>query len=234
MLSIQQVKSAMPPALKSSVTDDLVDTINDASEDPEALDIIRENFITYSNVLEEGKFKLQDYLKACKYVSYKMMGYNNREAYQRTSPEKYQELVARGASDKTINAFVHGYSRGKLVNEVLKRTLIPSWVLNQDVYQEAINEQASLMRGAKSELVRMQAANSILTHLKQPEVQQVDVNIGVKETAGLVDLRNMLSDLAEKQIEAIENGVPTRDITHQSIIDVTPTDDAEIVPEPKE
>jgi len=225
-LTVNEVRVAMPAAVRSSVDQDFTDKINAAGADPEEARLIREGFVTYTDVLLEGRYKLEDYLNAVTYVSFKMMGHTNREAWEKTFPDRYQALLIKGTTDKTISAHVHGFSKGKLVNSILERTLIPTWVLNQDIYQQAINEQANLMRFANSELVRTQAANSILTHLKPPEVKKLQVAMDVKESAGLSDLRNLLTDLASKQIHAIENGVPTQEIAHQPLIE-----DAELVEE---
>ena len=60
------------------------------------------------------------------------------------------------------------YNKNKLVNLILEQSMIPSWVLNQDMYQKALNVQCELMLTANSEKVS-DAANSILTHLKPPQ-----------------------------------------------------------------
>jgi hypothetical protein len=224
-LTKDEIEKALPPALRGNVDEDFVDLVNDVNSDPEIAKIMRENFLSYVNVLRDGKFKARDYVAAVKYVSYKLMEYTNQEAYARTFPDRYNKLLVNGASDKAISSYVSIYNKGKLVNLIMEQTLIPSWVLNQQVYQEAINTQAQLMVNAKSEMVRMQAANSILTHLKKPEKQEVELSLGVKEHSGLSDLKNMLTDLAERQKTLIESGAPTKTIAHQSLIDVTPLEE---------
>ena len=224
-LTKDEIQTAMPPQLRGSVDDDFVDLVNDAASDPETAKIMRENFLSYVNVLKEGKFKAADYVSAVKYVSYKLMGYTNQESYSKAHVDRYTKLIARGATEKEISAYVSIYNKGKLVNLIMEQSVIPSWILNQDVYQDAINEQARLMLNARSEMVRMQAANSILTHLKKPEKHEVELNIGVKEHSGLNDMKNMLADLAQKQRDLIEGGSTTKSIAHQSLIDVTPLEE---------
>jgi hypothetical protein len=116
-----------------------------------------------------------------------------------------------------------------MVNLILEQTLIPAWVLNQDTYQQAINEQARLMLNAKSEKVRSDAANSILTHLKKPEKKEIDLNIGMQETSGMSELKDALTDLASRQQQAIQEGITTREIAHQSFSKMSVID-AEVVP----
>lgn len=218
MLTISDVQGAVPPKLRGSITQEMVDTVNQITTDPEAARTIRENIVSYTSILADGKFKLEDYLNAVAFVSFKVMGYTNRESYSRTFPARYSGLVARGASDKDISAYVSSYSKNKLVNLILEQTLIPTWVLNQDAYQKAINVQVDLMLNANSEKVRSDAANSILTHLKQPEKKEVQINLGIAENSGLNELRDTLTKLAEQQQTLISGGKTTREIAHQPLI----------------
>jgi len=217
-LSLADVKNALPKHLHTSVTQSLTDKLNNASTDYLAARNIRENFVSFSGILAEGRFKVESYLDAVKYVSYKLMGLTNEKAYIKTFPDRYQRL-AEEQKLGDLSSYVSAYHKGKLVNMIMEQALIPSWVLNQDAYQEAINKQLDLMRNAQSEKVQQDAANSILTHLKRPETKEVNVNLGVKEDEGMKALKGMLNDLAEKQISSINNGVPTKEITDQSIQD---------------
>lgn len=217
MLTVQEIKESLPVHLKTAATQELTDKVNQIAQDPEAARDIRENFISYIHVLKEGKFKTEDYLNAVAYVSYKIMGYTNQESYKRVFPQRYQAQVAKGASDKDISAYVAAYNKGKLVNLILEQTLVPSWVLNQDIYQKAINVQAELMLSAASEKVRAEAANSLLTHLKKPESKQVELSIGVEDTSGMNELKDMLSSLAQRQQDLIGQGMTTREIAHQDL-----------------
>ena len=219
MLTVQQVAQALPPNLKTAATQQFVDQINNIVSDPIVAEQVRDNFISYTKVLQEGKFKTEDYLHAVTYVSFKLMGMSNQDAYCRTFPQRHAALVARGTPAKDIAAYVSAYHRGKLVNLILEQSLVPSWVLNQDAYQKAINTQVDLMTNAQSELVRTQAANSILTHLAKPREAGPLVNIDMRENSGMNELKNMLVDLATKQRELISNGVPTKAIAEQPIIE---------------
>lgn len=219
MLTRDEVEKAMPPTLKSSVTQNLVDTINNVSNDPILAEQIRNNFISYTRVLQEGKFKTEDYLSAVMYVSYKLMGYTNQDAYFRTFPQRHAALLAKGLQAKDIAAYVSAYHKGKLVNLIMEQCLVPVHVLNHDIYQKAINVQADLMVNAQSEKVRSDAANSILTHLAKPkETVANNLNVGISVDSGMGELKDMLTQLAEKQIKTIENGVTAKEIAAQRLI----------------
>jgi hypothetical protein len=219
MLTYEEVEQALPKTMRGPVAKALTDSLNGIQEDPEVADTIRENFVGYATVLKDGRFKIEDYLHAVAYVSFKVMGYSNSESYQRVFPGRYQALVAKGTSSKDIAAYVTAYNRGKLVNLILEQTLVPTWVLNQDLYQKAINVQAELMTTSQSDKVRTDAANSLLTHLKKPEIKEFQLNVGVKEDAGMVEMREAMRKLAEQQHDLISKGVPTKLIAAQPIIE---------------
>lgn len=228
MLTIHEVERAIPKQMKINVSQEMVDSLNALSTDPEAARNMRENFISYASVMKDGRFKLEDYVHAVAYVSYKIMGYTNRDSYSRTFPGRYQTLVARGATDKDISAYVAAYNKNKLVNLILEQTLIPSYVLNQDLYQQALNVQADLMMNAKSEKVRTDAANSILTQLKKPETKKVELDIGIKDSSGMNELKDQLEKMALMQQELIRNGSSTQQIAHQKLIQ-SEAEDAEVM-----
>lgn len=217
-ISTDVLKESLPPALRTFATQELADKIDAITTDPLFANSIKENFVTYTHVLQEGKYKMEDYLNAVAYVSFKLMGYTNQEAYFKTFPNRYANLLAQGKDEKTISSYVRAFHKGKLVNKIMEQSIIPSWVLNQDAYQEAINKNVQLMRTAKSEKVQALAADSLLRHLSKPEVNEGPlINIDMREGSGLDELKSAISSLAQKQKELIQSGVSTKDIVEQKI-----------------
>lgn len=217
-LTKHEIVTALPPQFKNSVSDELVNLINNVTQDQTVAESIRDNFITYAGVMKDGRFKMQDYLNAVQYVTYKHMGYSNKDAYFKTFPNRQAELVARGTSEKDISAYASAYHRGKLVNLIMEQTLIPVWIVNQDLYQKALNTQADLMINAVSEMVRTTAANSILTHLQKPKDAVTNINLDLRENSGLSELKNTLTQLAMAQTDAIKNGTPTKVIAGSTLV----------------
>lgn len=224
MLSQEEFKLVLPDKLKKSVNQELIDQINSVLAEPELFETYRDNLISYTKVLSDGRFKTEDYVNAVKYVTHKLMGCTNIEAYMKTFPARYQGMVTRGVVAKDIASYVTSYNKGLLVNKILEQTLIPAHIYNQDLYQRALNVQADLMMNAKSEKVRSDAANSILTQLKQPEIKKIELDIGIKEEGTALDaLRKASQELAMRQQAAIGAGVmDAQQIAHQklNIIDV--------------
>ena len=208
-LSKEQFKKALPAGFKGNLTDDMMNKINALLGDVELAQHFKENLLSYTTVLNEGRYKLTDYLNAVRYVSYKLLNQSNEAAYTKTFPDRFQRFVDAGKSSKDISSFVHAYHHSKLVQGILEQTLTPTWVLNAPIYQEAINVQAELMRTATSEKVRTEAANSILNHLKRPETNRVQLDIGVSENEAMTSLQKELQKLAEEQRKAISNQTMT-------------------------
>ena len=219
MLTVDQFKTALPDKVKKSVNQELIDQINKTLSEPEMYEAYRDNLMSYTKVMADGRFKIQNYVDAVKYVSHKLMGCSNIEAYTKTFPDKYQNFLAQGVVAKDIASYVTAYNKSKLVNLIFEQTLIPSYVLNQDLYQKALNVQAELMVTANSEKVRCDAANSLLTHLKMPETQKVELEIGVKEDSSIAALRATTLELARQQRLMVESGaMNAQEVAHGRLI----------------
>lgn len=225
VLTVEQFKQVLPDKFKKTVNQELIDQINTTLGDPNLFEIYRDNLMGYVAVLNDGRYKITDYVNAVKYCSHKIMGSTNIDAFIKTFPTRYSGYLANGTSQKDIASYITAYNKTKLVNTIMEQSLIPSWVLNQDLYQKAINVQADLMLSANSEKVRSDAANSLLNHLKPPEVQKVELAIGLKKDTVLDELKQTLFDLALTQQKVIEAGVvPLAQIAQQHIITVTSDD----------
>lgn len=220
LLTPEDLRKALPIKLAPAQVQQLTDHLNGVTGDPLVAEAVRNNFVSYMSVLQDGRYKIQDYLNAVTFVSHKLMNKSNDEAYRATHPDRYQRLLDRGASPKDIAAYVAVYARGELVNKVLRQAMTPFWVLNQDVYQRAINTQADLMMNAQSEKVRVDAANSLLTHLKPPEPKEVNVNIGAQKESGMAVMLENLAKIAEQAHQAITGGaMTTRELAQTKLLE---------------
>ena len=217
-LTVEQFKQCLPDKVKKSINQELIDQINNTLADPELYESYRDNLLSYTKVMADGRFKVSSYVDAVRYVSHKLMGSTNIEAYTKTFPDKYTRFVQQGVQAKDIASYVTAYNKSKLVNLIFEQTLIPSYVLNQDLYQKALNVQAELMIASKSDKVRCDAANSLLTHLKMPETQKIELEIGVKEDSSIQALRDSTMALARQQRMMMEAGaMNAQDIAHTKL-----------------
>jgi hypothetical protein len=206
LMTVEVLKAVLPSNLRNNATQDFADKINGMLLAPETLEEIRSNFITYTKVLSDGKYKVEDYLHAVTYVTLKLMGYSNKDSYMRTFPDRYTSLVARGATEKDISAYVSAYAKNKLVNVILEQSLIPVHVLYRDAFHTAMKTQLELMIDPnQSGKVRSDAANSVLTHTKAPEIKKIELDVGLKND-GLGELRDAMRNLALQQQDMIRAG----------------------------
>ncbi|HFG6922814.1 TPA: hypothetical protein ACGIKE_003449 [Acinetobacter baumannii] len=220
LITVDQLRDALPDNLKKSVSQEVIDHINQTLSDPDMYETYRDNLLNYTSVMQEGRFRVTDYVNAVKYVSNKLLGYSNLESYIRTFPDRYQSWVARKMPQKDMAAHIAGYNKSKLVNLIYEQTQIPTWVLNQDLFQKALNVQADLMLHAKSEMVRTNAANSLLNHLKPPQTQQVQLDLTVKESSAIDELRRSTMEYVAAQKQAIKAGAITaKDAAESRVIE---------------
>ena len=221
VLTVEQFQAALPDKVKKSVNVELINQINKTLSEPELYETYRDNLLSYTKVMADGKFKISNYIEAVKYVSHKLMGSTNIDAYSKTFPDKMQRFAAQGVAAKDIASYVTAYNKSKLVNLIMEQTLVPMWVLNQDLYQKALNVQAELMVSANSEKVRSDAANSLLTHLTPPETKKIELNVGMKEDNSIGALREATMALVAQQRMALQAGaMNAQDVAHSRIIDV--------------
>lgn len=205
-ITAEQLQKCLPKRQHHNITPDLIEHLNDIVSDPDEREAFRDNFLSYTNVLKDPSATLPAYINAVKYISLKLMGYTNQECWIRTFPERYQRLINKEVSPEHIRAIVASYNKGKIVNQVLEQTLIPTYVLNQDLYQKALTVQAELMMNARSEKVRTDAANSLLSHLKQPETTKLTLDVNLKEDDSIRDLREATLELVRQQRLQLQAG----------------------------
>ena len=219
VLTLETFRTSLPDKVKKTINQELMDSINKTLSDPDMYETYRENLLSYASVMADGRFKMESYVSAVKYVSHKLMGASNIAAYIKTFPDKYQDFINRGIETKDIASYVTAYNKSKLVNLIMEQTLIPSYVLNQDLYQKALNVQAELMLTAKSEKVRSDAANSLLTQLKMPEVNKVQLDVNVKEDGSIAALRESTLELVRQQKLMVQAGaMNAQEVAHSKLV----------------
>ena len=227
-LTREQFQKVLPKDVRGRVTDEVIDNINKLITEPELRDTFRDNLLSFGSIMNDGRYKLQGYIDACRFVSYKLLGSTTMEAYVKTFPDRYQRLVSENTPDNVISAYAAAFNKTQLVNKIFEQTLVPTHVLNADVYQKAINVQAYLMVNANSEKVRTDAANSLLNALKKPEASKMQLDISFKEDKTLEELRATTQALVEQQKRLLEEKViNAKDVAEAVIIskeveDVTP------------
>ena len=219
-MNIEEFKEVMPANLVHRVDDSVVKQIEDMLDDEGMADSIRENIISYTSVMTEGKFTVPKYLQAVKYASYKLLGDTNHVAFSRTFPSKMAQWKAEGREQKEIARYTTAYNQSKLVTLIMAQARLPTSILNADKFQDAINTQAKIMTDMSiSPMVRMQAANSIMTHVKPPEATKIELDVSVKNGDVMDELRVISDNFAKAQQQQVLDGkFSVKDIAEGRII----------------
>ena len=219
LLTIDQFKKVLPKKHKGNVNQEVIDNINLAIVSTEYAGEIRENLLSYVGVMNDGRFKIENYISAVKYVSHKLHGASNLNSYVMTFPDRYQKLLDKGTSPKDISSYVTAYNKSKLVNLIYEQTLVPTYILNAEIYQRAINVQADLMITANSEKVRTEAANSLLNHLKMPETTKIELDITTKEDKSINELRASTMELvAQQKLMIASNAMTVKEVANTKLV----------------
>ena len=219
MLPVESVRKLLPKNLRSSITQEFLNKLEASLGDSEVANQVKENFISYLNVLKTGKYKMDDYINAVKYVSYKLLGYSNIDAYVATFPDRYQRM--KNEEQKQIDAFVSMYNSNKLVVQILEQTIVPTYVLNAPLHQEALTTLARMIKDPEVRgMTKVKACEAILQYTKQPEVVKGELTIGIEQSDTINDLREIVETLADTHKVLLEKkGMTLKEIAEGNIID---------------
>lgn len=229
-MTLDELKSALPPRQKKLVTQGVVDMLNQLEAD-DGIDFAEhymQNFVSMSTVMNDSNFSLKDYVSAVKFVAYKLLEHTDIDAYRYTFPDRYERLMEKwivtGLSiedirGQKISPFVTAYRQNELTVKVFERSLVASRIFNAPLFQEALNVNASLMYTARSEMVRQAAADSILKYTENKEAQKIELEIGVKGQDEVVALHTEMNRLALQQQAGIRDGsVTSIDVAHSKLL----------------
>lgn len=220
----EDLQSLMPNHATQEVKDKVTNAVNMFVSDvsSEEREAYKDALMGYSYVMKTGKYTTKDYLRAIRYVTIRQTGATQIEAYSRVFPERVERMRAQNRSDKYISGIASQYNQTKLVSTLIEQSLIPVHLMNLDLYQEAINVQADLMRNAKSEMVRHKAADSLMDKLRAPEKVQMEISVGANTRSDLEAIRIETEKLAEIQRKSLASGKLTmNDMVEKTSIGVT-------------
>jgi hypothetical protein len=218
-MTIAELKGVVPKHVRGMITERIVGIMNQLEGDhgEDFAEHYKQNFVSFSSVMKSGKYGTDDYMSAVKFVSHKLLQNSDIDSYQMTFPDRYQRLMEQyiefgdeaAIRSQKISPFVSAYKSGELVVRLIEQSLVPPRILNAPMFQQALNIQLDIAINSGSDVARTQAANSILTHLKQPETQKIELEVGIKGQDELEAIRTEMSRLAYQQQNSIELGMNT-------------------------
>lgn len=206
-LTKEEVQGILPRGTRHIVSDELMTVLNNIG-DPDVAERYRDNFLDYSSILAEGRYKLTDYAHAVRFITYRLMDMSLTAAWCRTFPEKHQGAIDRGKDKDHIHAMASAYNKSKLVSTLFEKSMIPVHLVNADIHQKAINKLAMIMADPDAtHRSQIDAANALLVHLKAPEVAKMQLDVTMKDDRAIEDLKNATAELALKQKMMLENSI---------------------------
>lgn len=216
------LNTLLPKRATLAVRERFADMINHAvnATDEYLSGYLMENIVGLLDCLKEGnKVDYKGYVNAARYLTYRQAGYSMVKSYSLTFPARVLRLEEDGYTRDYLATVASVYNRNKLVVAMQAQMLVPTHVMYQDVYHQAIVTQSELMLDKSvSPKVRSDAANSLMTHLKTPEVKQHEVSIKTNESNVLEQFKDAMAMMASQQKTLIDKGQATVvDVANQTI-----------------
>ena len=208
--------------VKVAISDELLDKINDITTNGDMAEYYKENLLTFSTVLSLPNVSMSAYINAVQFVSLVLNDHSYTKAWARVFPDRYQRLLDQGVPAKDIQGHVTGYRKTKIVTKIMEQALVPSYLYNMSLFQEAINTQASIMRDERAlNKDRIAAADSVLKYTQIPEHLITNKQEIVDKGMSIIELlANSVNSLAEAQRDSIKSNTFTvRQIAESKIIE---------------
>ena len=211
----------LPPDMRKQLTPELMLEISTPkkSDDAQILESYRDNLVGHTSILRGGSYTLKDYAKACRFVTFLLLGETQRNAYIRTFPDRYKGFKDKGLTDKQISARTSMYAKGKMIVQIREQAEMPLWLANVDNMQRAINKQVYLLDNAESERVQCDAANSVMTHLKRPEGLKIDMDVTEKSGSVISEVLGAAERIIAAQQKQLASGMTAKQLIDSDIIE---------------
>lgn len=225
LLSVEGLQKIYPRKVNRETLEECVKMMNESivGMDSVMREHYRDNLVGVIDVIKEGeRIKFADYVKAVKFCSFKMAGYTDTRAYSLTFPERIERMAREGISNANLYVYANSYAKNKVVVEIMAKLMVPTHIMYQDYFHMAVKTQVEIMTDDKvSPKVRSDAANSLMTHLKQSEIKQAELSINTNDSGIINQLSEALNNLSKGHKELLSQGRTTlKDISEAVIIEV--------------
>lgn len=224
LLSVEGLQKIYPRKVNKETLEECVKLMNESIVDMDSImrEHYRDNLVNVIDVIKEGeRIKFADYVKAVKFCSFKMAGYTDVRAYSLTFPERIERMAREGIANANLYVYASSYAKNKVVTEIMAKLMVPTHIMYQDYFHMAVKTQVEIMTDDKvSPKVRSDAANSLMTHLKQPEIKQAELKISTEDNGAIGHLADALASLSGKQRELLSSGaMRLKDVSEAVIIE---------------
>lgn len=225
-VTVEELKILYPVKVAGKVLEQAAEILNTATEDMNYVMAkeFRDNCLSFIDILKNSKSRVSfaDYVNACKFATFKLAGNTDVRAYALTFPDRIRRMERDKVPNSHLYQYASIYSKNKTVVEVMAKLVVPTHIMFQDIFHQAVKVQSELMLDDSiSPKVRSDAANSLMTHLKTPEVKQAELKVDVQGSGAIEQLAEALGSLSGKQSEMLREGkYSLKDIREATIIEV--------------
>lgn len=176
-LSLEEARSFVPRKFRSQITENFLDQMEQVIGDGEQARCVRENFISYSKVLQDcgPNVGILDYLNAVRFITFKIMGYSIEESWRRVFPHKVEKLI-KECKESHICKYSNIFNKSQIVNKIYSQTIIPSYILHHDMYEETLYTLNDMLNnGELRGMAKVKAAKTILKHTNPSKVTKLKI-----------------------------------------------------------
>lgn len=201
------------PKRKESITEELIEIINDANNNPFfSGDEFMTTIITYKDVMEKNKASLKDYLAAVRFCAYlESEDYNITEAYKKSHchtefVRARLDVATNSAEYKQLTNAASRFRKRPMVVQILTQSQLGLHLMFQGEQYRAINVLSDIMVNGRSEMARVAAAKELLANTKAPETHKLELDIGIRNESAMESLNAQLAQFALQSMEQLKNG----------------------------
>lgn len=212
VVTVDELKKIFPKK-KESITEELVDIINDANNNPFfSGDEFLSTVITYKDVLEKNKASIKDYLTAIRFCAYlESEDFNLTEAFIKSHShtefvQKKMNSPTNSSEYKQLTNAASRYRKRPIVVQILTQSQLGLHLMFQGELYRAINVLSDIMVNGRSEMARVAAAKEILANVKAPETTKIELDIGLRNENAMESLNAQLAQFAMESYKQLKNG----------------------------
>ncbi|MCK5613300.1 hypothetical protein KAR91_66125 [Candidatus Pacearchaeota archaeon] len=219
-LTVEDLKAKFP-AKKATVTQELADLINSASNDPIFNgDEFIKTLADYQTCMIETSSSIKEYVNAIKFCAY--LESEDGCLYQaykkaRCNDDFVKERENDPVDSTGYNAIIAAssrYRKNPLVKKILTQADMPLYLMFQGARYKAVALLAREMEDAAYSKDRINAADKLLSHVKPPENMDIELTIGPSAEAISIqdNLSAQLALMAANQKKLLASGMDIREV----------------------
>jgi hypothetical protein len=234
-LTLPTIRTQLSKQQQLLINEDTVAEINQLASDPDYGPEFLQAYLEHMQVLADApKNTHAQYLHAVKFFSLVEAGNSLTDAFIKVFPERFEQRRKTTGDDskEIIRGDASRYNSSKLVNDIRRVATIPVQLIHRHLLHEAILENAKLMTGARSEMVRQKAADTLIRELKPAEDATLKLKIDDGSASVIEELRRASEELAATQRQAALAGVPMKQIAAARIYSNDEEDIIDVEPDP--